>query len=173
MIFVIGQIIGFAAMGTSFLSTIQQKRKNVILFRLVTDILWVTSNFLIASYPAAINSCIGIAREAVFLNKGKKWATHKTWIFLFAFVYFGVAIFRYTDIYSILPAIASTLVTVAFWCTSIKAIKLFLIAQATVMLVYNAHYFAIAGCIDAVITIIFATISILTLKKGRDNNVKQ
>ena len=171
---IIGQIIGFTAMGTSLTATAQLKRSRVIIFKLLTDILWLISCVLIKSYPAAITSGIAIFREAVFFNKDKNWAKSKAWLFLFCGIFLVPALLTMKDLYGVMPAIASVCSTCAFWCSKVLRIKLILIVQASIMLVYNIKYLAIAAIIDSALTIIFAIISIIahTKKEAKGDEVQ-
>ncbi len=159
----IGQIIGFGAMGTSMISNAQSKRKRIILFKLITDVLWTVSSAMIGSYPAAVTSGIAITREFVFYNKEKKWARSKLWLVAYALVFVGAAVITWKDVYSILPAIASTLATCAFWVTNVYIMKGLTLCTSVIMFFYNLHYHAIAATLDAALAIGTIIVSLVTM----------
>ena len=110
----VGQIVGFAAMAVSMLIYLQRKRKNILILKLSSDVLWALHHLMILSYTAALTTAIAIFREIVFYNYDKKWAKSRWWSVGFSLVFVMAALFTWKDAFSIIPAIGTVLTTVAF-----------------------------------------------------------
>ena len=149
---VIGQICGVAAVCVSFAIYQLKNRRRFIQFKLVIDILWTSHFLLIGSIPAFVTTGLAISREVVFMNKDKKWAKSKWWVVLFISIFLTSSIFTWKNVYSVIPAIASSLTTLAFWSSNVIKIKLFLFPASLGMLIYNIQAQSIAGIVNEIIS---------------------
>ena len=94
----VGQIVGFAAMAVSMLIYLQRKRKNILILKLSSDVLWALHHLMILSYTAALTTAIAIFREIVFYNYDKKWAKSRWWSVGFSLVFVMAALFTWKRI---------------------------------------------------------------------------
>ena len=156
----IGQTIGVLAIIVSALIYIQPNRYRMVFLKLVTDFLWVAHHILIFSYPAAATTGIAILREFILLPKGKN-NHNKAVLVVFSALFAATAVFTWKDSFSVLPAIASVLSTVAFGSSKIRLIRIFAFMSSVCMFVYGLHYFSIPTIINEILvegSIIFSLV---------------
>lgn len=160
----IGQLVGIIAIGVSFLIYIQTSRYKMVLLKLVTDVLWVAHHFLIFSYTAAATTGISALRELVFLPK-KKNTYNGIILFLFSLLFVTVAMLTWKDNFSIFPAIASVLATLAFGSNRVNLIRFFAFLSSICMLIYGVHYFSVPTVINEILTQASIIISFIKERK--------
>ena len=76
------QIIGVIAVTISCVVFLGRKRKTILLCKFTTDVLWFWHYFLIGAYSGATLNILALFREGIFMNKEKKWASSKFWLYL-------------------------------------------------------------------------------------------
>ena len=131
---------GFGAFALVALSlTYQQKeRTRLIICKLCADILWGAHYALLGAFAAVVSNCVGVCREVVFLHRGrKKWAD--SFVFPILFIVIGVILgaSAFDSPIDILPILASTCATVAFWCKKPHITKLIAVPASTAFLIYD------------------------------------
>ena len=147
----IGQFIGILAIVVSFFIYIQPTRYRMVFLKLITDFLWVVHHISIFSYPAAATTSISIARELVFLPKRKD--EHKGLILVvFSALFVTASVLTWKDGFSVLPAIASVLATVAFGSNRTRLIRIFAFMSSVCMFIYGIHYFSIPTIVNEILS---------------------
>ena len=147
-----GQLIGFAAMAVSIIIYWQRRRKNRLILKLTSDVLWALHHLMIFSYTAAATTTIAIFREIVFYNYDKKWAKSKWWSIVFSTAFIMAALLTWNDVFSIIPAMSSVLATIAFGNKKLSVTRTFAFAASAAMLIYGLHYHSIATAINEFLT---------------------
>lgn len=116
----IGEIVGIVAIVEGFFIFLSSKRERILIFKFISDILWVINLFLLGAYTGALLNGIAMGRETVFYNRDKrKWAS--SWIWLAFFLTVTAISPMYSLIsgkegwYAILPALGSMAAVVAFY----------------------------------------------------------
>ncbi len=112
---ILSWIIGGVAVLINMLIYQQKGRKNLLYYKLASDVVWALYYLSAFAYPAMAIAIIGIFREIVFVNKEKKWAKSKLWFVFFILVSIGSAALTWKNAFSILPAAASILSVIGFW----------------------------------------------------------
>ena len=146
------QIIGFVAMAVSIAIFWQRKRKNMLVMKLTTDVLWASHHMMIFNYTAAVTTAVAILREFVFYNYDKKWARSKWWSVVFSAVFAAAAVITWRDAYSIIPAISCILSTVAYGSKSVMKIKVFAFLASVGMLINGIHYRSLPTFVNECLT---------------------
>ncbi|MBR2038059.1 MAG: YgjV family protein [Lachnospiraceae bacterium] len=168
----LGQVFGFCAVITSFVIYQQKSRKKFIQFKLAIDLLWTLHFLFIGSRPAFITTALAIFREIVFFNKDKKWAKNRIWIFFFLSMFLTSAILTWKNIYSVIPACASSLTTIAFWSNNVTTIKLLLLPASVGMFIYSMQAHSVAGIVNEIISVLsiitYFAITYLKLFKNQE-----
>ena len=116
----IGEIIGFVAIGENFLIFLSNKRERILIFKFISDVLWATNNILVGGYTGAILNVVAMGRETVFYNRDKhKWASSPLWLAAFLLV---TAVSPVMSLvggkegwYAILPALGSMAAVIGFY----------------------------------------------------------
>ena len=120
----IAEIIGGSAVLFSFVMFQQNKRKNLILCKLIIDILWIIHFIILGGYTIVCTTSISFFRELVFINNDKPFWGSKNWLYLFILLYIGALFFTWQGFYSIFPVISSIAATISFWIDSVKKTKI-------------------------------------------------
>ena len=156
-----GQFIGLAAMIMSWIVFIQHKRKNILLSKLMCDILWTVHYIMFLSYSAAAVTTIAIFRECVFYNYDKNWAKSKLWSPAFLLLFMVSAVITWKNVYSLIPAMSTVLTTIAFRNGNISITRLLAFIASAGMLIYGINCNSIAVIINECVTesvIVFVTL---------------
>ncbi len=138
MLTLIAQIFGIVGMGTVCVMYLGRKRKTILLAKFTGDVLWFVHYFLIGAYSGAALNLVGLGRETVFLNKGKKWASHIFWLYFFLGITITSCLITWEGPVSLLPMIGSCCAVVSFWCTKPLHIRLLGFPAQTLWLIYGA-----------------------------------
>lgn len=146
----IGQLVGIAAIIVSLFIYIQPSRYRMVFLKLITDLLWLLHHASILSYTAVATTGIAIFREIVFLPERKN-KYNSVILFVFSVFFVVGAIFTWKDGFSVFPAIASVLSTVAFGSNNVRLIRIFAFMSSVCMFIYGIHYFSIPTIINEVL----------------------
>ena len=114
----IAQIVGFFALIINIFATIVLKNKKFIYWIIITSIVWWIHFLLMWLYSGAIINFIDIIKNYASI----KFKKNKKIMYLFILLYLIIWIFLYTDIYSLLPVLASFIWIYSFF--SLKWTKL-------------------------------------------------
>lgn len=134
----IGQIIGFVAIGESILVFLSLKRDRILIYKVISDILWALNMLFMGLGTGAIVNTVNVAREFVFYNKAKrKWAKSVLWFWFFAAASLVSPIITWAGFKSLLPAIGSFLSVVGLYSNNAKAVKLVSIPSQGFWLTYS------------------------------------
>lgn len=166
---IIGQIIGFVAIGIASVIFLFNKRWQILTVKLITDILWALHFFMTGNATAAFTTGISILREVLFIKK-----RYIAFLFILPALYFCTLFFTYKNITSFIPPIASTLATVAFWNKKVNYIKLLSVAVSVLMFIYAVCNGSIAATINEILvisTIVFSLIQ-SKIKKNKTADIE-
>lgn len=158
----IGQIIGFAAITASVMTFLFNKRWQILAIKLITDVLWALHHIMLGNLTAGCTTVISIFREIVFLKK-----RYIAVLILLPFLYFATLIFTYKNITSLIPPIASTIATVAFWNKNVNYIKAYSIAVSVLMLIYAVCNYSIATVFNELMVIAVIMFSLIQARKNK------
>ena len=158
----LAQILGFAALFSSVLVYSRKEKSSLLLLKALQDVLWCVHYLLLACCSAAATSAICTTRSFVFYNSHKKWANSKWWVLAYLLFYVISAAVTWKNVYSILPALASCVSTVAFYQTRITRTKLLQIGASLVTLSYTVlQSHSLTVYLGVTLTISTAAISLI------------
>ena len=167
-IYWIAQALGGAAIIDSFIIFQQTKRRRLLALKMLQDILWLSHYVLLGAWSAAATSAICFFRGIVFYNRDKKWASSMLWLLGFIVMYVISAALTYQDLFSLFPAVSSTLSAVAFWCKEHKKTKAISICASICTLIYNiTHARSITVYVGTLMTISSSAISLIRTRKKK------
>lgn len=151
-------ILGLGAMISLFLIYQQKNRKNIILCKLSADIFWIAHYFYLGATAGMIPNFVGILREVVFVQRGKKrWASTPLWVVLFISINLVLGFSTFQNSYDLIPIIASSFVTISLWLNNPNLTKIISIPVSIAFLVYDIFVVSYMGIINES----FAILSIL------------
>lgn len=156
---IIAQILGFGGVYMLFTLYQQKERKKLLYRKLCADVLWGVHYLFLGAWAGAIPNLVGIARESVFMNSGKKWANSLAWPILFIAVSWCLTIASWRSAISLLPMCASTLVTISLWVKSPKFTRLLSVPVCVSFIIYDCFVGSYAGIINESISLVSIIIS--------------
>ncbi|MBQ8400471.1 MAG: YgjV family protein [Clostridia bacterium] len=163
---ILAQAIGVIAVAISCVVFLGRKRRTILLCKFTTDVLWFWHYFLIGAYSGAALNILALFRESIFMNKGKKWASHKFWLFLILSLTILSCLLTWEGPASLLPMIGSCAAVVSFWCTKPINIRLTAIPSQVLWLVYGTIHFSLPS-------FICNTMGLITIGIGLYQDVKE
>lgn len=166
---IIAQIIGFCAIGMSFLIFTQTSHKKMLILKAVQDSCWLTHYLILGCGSAAAASFLCVSRSSVFYLCDKKGVTSRIPLYIYIVLYAISAILTWKSIFSIFPALASIFSAVAFWCGNHIKTKLLTFCASSSTLVYTiavSHSAAVyAGLAVTVSSSVLSLVQTASLKK--------
>lgn len=167
----IAQIFGFIAIGSSLVIYQQKKRRNILIFKSVQDICWFAHYMILSAYSAAATSAICFIRAQIY-NSDRPIFKKKIWILVFLIFYAVSAAFTWNGIFSLFPALSSSLSSIAFWLKNVNHTKILSIVASLSTLVYNVNVsnsVAVYVGVTFTITSALSSLIIAYIKKRRAN----
>ena len=158
----------FGALGVAANVIIYQQKngKKLLLWKLLSDILWMAQYLFLGAFSGAAIAAIGIIRESVFLNQSKKWAQSKGWLLLFLALSVASAAFTWKSVVSILPAFASVLSVFSFWKNRPTLARNLAFPISASMLTYDIFCGSYLGIVNEIFTLFSAFIGVLRNRKS-------
>ncbi len=152
---IFAQVLGVFAMISLFCIYQQKVRRRILLYKLSADVFWTAHYFFLHAYAGMIPNFVGIAREVVFMRRGKSKFTSSVFVpILFILVNFALGISTFQDWYSLLPICASACVTVSLWINNPRLTKLISIPVSLAFLVYDIFVGSYIGVVNETIAVI-------------------
>ena len=166
----VGQIIGFVAMAIIVFSYQQKSHKNILIFQMVSGLLFTVHFFLIGAYTGCVSNLIGAFRSLVYANRGKnKFTDFKLWPVIFSVIFTASGILTWDNIFSVFPIFAMVASSVVLWIDSPRINRAFSIPTSACWLVYNIPNHSISGIATEIFVLSSIVVGMLRLdrKKAR------
>lgn len=145
--YILAQIVGIIAGALCILSFQQNKHKNIIALQLSGGIAFTIHFILLGAYTGAAMNLIDILRSIVFINRGKKWADHIWWVFVFSGLCVLSCILTWIGPLSLLPMGAMILTTISFYLQSPKLVRRVALPASPLWIIYNIATKSLGGII--------------------------
>ena len=160
-------LIGAAGIGANALIYQQKTGKKLLLYKLLSDLLWAIHYLLFGGYGGFVISCIGVVRESIFLHQRFRWARSKGWLLLFVALGVGSAALTRKTPMNLLPAIASVISVFGFWRNQPTLSQLLAFPISFCMLTYDCYVSSYMGIVNEVMTLLSATVAVVRLLKEK------
>ena len=161
-IFVASQILGLFLCSLSFFVYSCKKREHILLVKLTSDTLSSIQQAMAGATTGALICTIGITRDLVFYNRGRKeWASHIVWLFIYIVAMSISPFFTWQGPISLLPATGSALAVVAFYCKKPLHIRLIGLLAQLLWLIYTVLSLNLVSAIQNVILIVSILLGLL------------
>lgn len=159
----IGEIIGIVAIIEGFFIFLSSKREHILIFKFISDALWVVNQILIGGYTGALLNGIAMGRETVFYNRDKhKWADSRLWLIFFMAV---TAVSPMMSLisgkegwYAVLPALGSMAAVVGFYSRYPAVTRYVSFLANGLWLAYNIIIHNISASVSGVILLLSAAV---------------
>ncbi|MGN1345941.1 MAG: YgjV family protein [Eubacteriales bacterium] len=142
---VVAQIAGILGTTVIVFSFIARKRRAILLYKFIADLLWMVHYLLIGAYSGAALNVLALGRETVFYNKDKKWASSRFWLYLILILTVGSCVLTWEGALSLLPMLGSICAVISFWCTKPLHIRLLAIPAQGLWLIYGILHHSLPG----------------------------
>ena len=165
---IIGQIVGFVAMAIIVFSYQQKSHKNILIFQMVSGLLFTAHFFLIDAYTGCISNLIGALRSLIYANRGKnKLTDFKLWPVIFSIAFTVSGIITWDDGFSAFPIVAMIMSSIVLWFDSPKINRAFSIPTSACWLVYNIPQGSLSGVATEIFVLSSIVIGMLRLDRKK------
>ncbi len=175
----VGQIMGFGAMGCNVISLQQKKKRNLVLCQLLGSSMFAISFFMLGAYAAFLQNVVATIRNLLFSREKMSEKANKiwTWIFLGLFLLaygmtfwvFGEAFTPKNALLQALPTIAMCIMSVAFSLKNVFQIRLLSIINAVFWLIYSLVYVNMGDIVSELMCIASSVVGILRYDLKKSN----
>ena len=157
----VGRIVGYIAIVASMLIYQQKTRKNLLICKAVTDMLWIIHYFLLGAYTGAVVTCVALVREVVFFRSDWRDKNSKYILVIFLCVSALCTALTWGGIFSIFAMLCSMLSIVSFWIGEPKVSRVMAFPISGCMLIYGVANGSMAVLINEVLVMVSSVIGIL------------
>ena len=162
------QLIGFIALILLIIVFQREKRSHMLILKILSSVLYGIHFALLGAWTGSAMNVVAATRSYVFKQRTeKKWADNKAWLFVFFILIVIFGIFTWEGYYSILPMIATSLYTIAFWMKKPRIIRLLSLIGPPFWLIYNIIVNSIAGMATELLLVISILIGIFRFDKRK------
>lgn len=164
MSFIIAQIIGIVGLLFTIISNYQNKKKNVLIFQILANILCFFQYVLLNALAAASSFFVAIIRCIVFYIYDKKQKNKsKIVLLLFSILIVLLGLLSYTDSFSIIPTITAIIYTYGAWQDDLKIFRMIAFIVPVTWIGYNIYVGAYVGVLLTIIEAIATLAAIIKL----------
>lgn len=161
---IIAQIVGVLAIIFFALSPQQKNKKRILIFQLISSILYALQYMFLGAFSAVATNLIGAVKNLSFYmytKKDKDIPIAMLYIYIIIIVVFGVLTF--SNILSVLPIILSVIFTYGTWQSNLKIYRIIALVTSVIWLIYNLGVGAYVSGIGNIFQITSAIIAIVRL----------
>ena len=157
----VGKIVGYIAIVASVLIYQQKTRKNLLISKAVTDVLWIIHYFLMGGYTGAAVTCVALVREVVFFRSDWRNKNSKLILVVSLCISAVCTALTWDGVFSIFAMLCSMLSIVSFWIGEPKVSRIMAFPISGCMLIYGVANGSVAVLINEVLVMISSVIGIL------------
>lgn len=158
------QLIGFAGMIVIISCFYCRRHKQVLLIKLIADVLWMLHYFLLGAFSGAATNLICCMRETVYMVE-KNEKRRYMWLVFFILLNWIGAFLTWKGIWNILPATVSTFGAYSFWQKNVKVTRKIGILNGVLMFIYDIFARSYIGMVSETLTIISAASALIYFAK--------
>ena len=163
----LGNLAGAAGIVASMIIYQQKERNQLLIWKFVSDVLWFTQYVLLGAYSGAGIAVVSMLRGIVFMNKERRWAKSRWWLYGFWALSIAIGILTWKNIFSVFTMVASIIAITSFWIGNPKLSRVLAYPISICMLIYDFNVKAISGIVNELLTLTSSTIGVLRHDKGR------
>jgi len=154
----LAQLVGFAGMAMNILAYQRNTRKGIIGMQTMGSAFFFLHFLLLGrldagAYTAAFLNVVGVARNIVFLNREKRWGSHRAWLYAFILAFAAVGIVTWESPLGLLSVGAVIAGTVAFYSKKPGTIRRLSLICSSGWMAYDIIYRSIPGVICEILTL--------------------
>ena len=169
------QAIGIVAMIIIAFSFQQKSQKKILFIQMFGNLIFIVHFLLLNAISGALGNAVAMLRAIIFwLGNKYKWASHKAWIYVFAFAFLfsyvlAFTVFEkpftlYNALVEILPAVGSFIITFGFGVQNARTVRIIYLIGSPFWLAYSILTFSISGALNEALNIASIILAIVRLK---------
>lgn len=166
----ISSIFGFVAIIFWLFSIQRKKKKDILFFQLIANMLYAVQYFIIGTFSAASMNTISSFKSFMFYKyecKGKEIPKLLLCVFLILVIVFGVITWNGTI--SLIPILITCFYTISSWCKDSKYIRIVFLIAAFFWIYFNVTVGAYIAVIGNTLEVLSGIISLIRFKKNKSN----
>ena len=157
----IAMLIGTLGITANCVIYQQKNGKNLLLWKLISDILWFFHYLFLGAYSGSAVAMIAVFREFVFYKENQKGRKSLFYLLFFISITVFSAIFTWKGVISIFPAIASIISIIGFWKANPVHSRVLAFPVSGLMLTYDLGCDSYVGIVNEVLTLFATTFAII------------
>lgn len=166
------QLLGYIGTFVNLVIYQQKTGMKILLFKLISDIIWAVHYLLLGAISGFCIAAIGIVRESVFMIIDRNSKAGKIWLVVFACVAVISAAFTWKSVISFLPATASVISVISFFFAKPKLSRILSFPISLCMGIYSFSSGSYAGVTNEILTVISSCLGMLRLDKNNKEDKK-
>lgn len=161
---IIAQVVGILAITFFTLSPQQKSKRKILVFQLISSVLYALQYFILSAFSAGIINIIGAVKEFCFYLYAKKEKDIPVKILLIYIIVVIISgILTYTDIFSVMPILLTILSTYGIWQKNLKKYRILVVVATIFWIIYNLVVGAYVNVIGNLFQLGSAIIAIIRL----------
>ena len=161
----IGQILSFVAVATGFISFQMKTAKGILVFQIITALIFSAHYFLIGAMTAAGLNLVAAVKCACYYIRNKRGSKNPVIPIFFTVLIVITSILTWDAWYSIFIMTGLVVNSISFSLSNAKTIKKLNLVKGPLCLIYNICAFSIGGIIFEAFSIVSSVISLAKGKK--------
>ena len=129
--------LGILGIITTVMVYQQKERKKMLIWKLITDLVWILHYYLLGGYSACAITVVAIFRSIVFMNNDKKWAQGRKWLYIFLTASLVMSLLAWQGPITLLTLGSSIISIVAYWMPKPGSTRLLTVPAAVLYLTYT------------------------------------
>ena len=163
--FIIGQILGGIAVILGFISFQQKTQRGIIIYQIVTALVFAGNYFLIGAPTGAALNLLGLINCVVCYIRNKRNITNPVWPIVFSVIIIIASILTWENIYSIFITIGLVILNLSFAFKNPQSTRKVSLVKSPLCIIYNAAVMSVGGVVFECAVLIS---SIIGLIKNRE-----
>lgn len=164
---IIGKCIGYVAIVSSIIIYQQRSRSGLLIWKAISDVLWIAHYLLIGGYTGAAVTCVALVREIVFFKSDRKSKAGKIALVCFLCVSVASSILTWGSIFSIFAMFGSLISIVSFWIGEPKLSRILSFPISACMLTYGVSNGSVAVIINEIFVMTSSTVALIRNRKKK------
>ena len=160
-------IIGILAVAAFLFSYQQKKRANIILFNVISRILYIIQYCLLGAFSGAVLDVLGTGSSIAAGQSERPRIRRFKWVIL-ALVNAAIitaGLLLYENIFSLFPIVGVLLHTSAFWIKNERIIRIVSLLGSPFWFVYNLTSLAYGSAIGDILTMVSIIIAMIRYRR--------
>lgn len=167
MLELIGKIVGYVAIISSFVIYQQKSQKGLLICKGISDILWIIHYAFLGAFTGAAVTIVALIRELTFFTVKSENKKRKSTLIIFLIASAVCTAFTWKNFFSIFALMGSLLSVTSFWVGSPKLSRVLSFPISICMLIYGVSNNSNAVLINEIIVITSSLLGILFIDKKK------